>query len=138
MIPARELPMWRSLLFCPANSQRFIGKAHARGADICVRINRPLELAVQDIAAAIQTAVCALVLPKVSGPEHVQLLAEVVQTCESAAGLCVGYTKFVAIVESAAAVEKLGAIAVSSPRLVARLKPQAGSSRISPDLTARK
>lgn len=29
----RELPVWRSLLYVPANVPRFIEKAHTRGAD---------------------------------------------------------------------------------------------------------
>src|SRR4030088_3295193 len=48
------------------------------GADVVVRINRPLRLAVRDIEAAIGPQVLALALRKVDGPEHVQLLAEIV------------------------------------------------------------
>lgn len=148
------LPQWRSLLFCPANSERFIAKAHTRCADavildledsvpgdqknharaslaesvrllsrgsgdICVRVNRPLELAVIDIAAAVQQNVYALVLPKVAGPEHIALLSEVVDSCEAAAGMPMGATRFVAIVESASVLGKMEAIARSSPRMVA-------------------
>ena len=29
----RPLPLWRSLLYVPANVERFIAKAHTRGAD---------------------------------------------------------------------------------------------------------
>jgi len=108
-MPASNPNSWRSLLFIPAVAQRFVAKAHTRGADviildledsippsekdaaraalptaaktiaahgqeICVRINRPLELAVPDIAAAIMPEVSALMLPKVMGPEHIRLL----------------------------------------------------------------
>jgi citrate lyase subunit beta/citryl-CoA lyase len=31
-----ELPVWRSLLYVPANNQRFIDKAHTRGADAII------------------------------------------------------------------------------------------------------
>ena len=31
---ARELPVWRSLLFVPVNVPRFVEKAHLRGADV--------------------------------------------------------------------------------------------------------
>jgi citrate lyase subunit beta/citryl-CoA lyase len=150
----RDLPSWRSLMFCPANKPRFIEKAHTRGADaiildledsipdsekaaarlaiagaaqivgqagadVCVRINRPLELAVDDIAAAVGPGVAALVLPKVAGPEHVQLLAEVIAGCEARAGVPLGHTKLIALVETAAALPKLGDIAKADARLVA-------------------
>ena len=45
------------------------------GADVVVRINRPMRLAVRDIEAAVGPGVLALALPKVDGPEHVRLLA---------------------------------------------------------------
>src|SRR5215469_18344994 len=44
------------------------------GADVVVRINRPLRLAVRDIEAAIDPGVLALALPKVDSAEHVQLI----------------------------------------------------------------
>ena len=36
MDPQRRMPVWRSLLFVPANVDRFVDKAHARGADAIV------------------------------------------------------------------------------------------------------
>lgn len=151
---ARSLPSWRSLMFCPANAQRFVEKAHTRGADaiildledsvsapekavaragvaaaaatvgqtgadVLVRINRELHWAVEDIAAAVGPAVMGLVLPKVMGPEHVRLLSEVVATREIELGLALGHTRFVVLVESAAAVEHMNAIARSDERVVA-------------------
>lgn len=150
----RMLPAWRSLMFCPANAERFVGKAHTRGADavildledsvsagektaaragvavaarsvgqggadVLVRINRELHWAVEDIGAAVGPAVVGLVLPKVMGPEHVRLLSEVVAAREAALGLAVGHTCFVALVESAAALAHLEAIARADPRMVA-------------------
>ena len=84
----RDQPNWRSLLYVPATAERFVAKAHTRGADVvildledsippaekqaardalpaaaatvgqagaevCVRINRPLEMAMRDIEAGI-------------------------------------------------------------------------------------
>jgi citrate lyase subunit beta/citryl-CoA lyase len=150
----RSLPAWRSLMFCPANAERFVSKAHTRGADaiildledsvspaekgaaragvaaaakvvgqagadVLVRINREVHWAVEDIAAAVAPQVMGLVLPKVMGPEHVRLLAEVVAGRELAQGLPAGHTKFIALVESAAALEQLNAIARADTRLVA-------------------
>jgi citrate lyase beta subunit len=31
-----DLPAWRSLLFCPVNVERFVAKAHTRGADAII------------------------------------------------------------------------------------------------------
>ena len=150
----RSLPVWRSLMFCPANAQRFVDKAHTRGADavildledsvssaekaaarggvgaaaalvgrggadVLVRINRELHWAVDDIAAAVTPAVMGLVLPKVMGPEHIRLLSEAVAAREAAVGIPPGQTRFVALVESAQALEHLNAIARADPRLVA-------------------
>jgi citrate lyase subunit beta/citryl-CoA lyase len=151
---ARPLPNWRSLLFVPATAERFVARAHTRGADViildledsippaekpaardalagaaatvgqagaevCVRINRPLELAVADIAAAVMPRVAALMLPKVMGPEHVRLLAEVVAAREAAQGMQPGHTRLVAVVETPQALPNLAAIAGADPRVVA-------------------
>lgn len=150
---ARALPAWRSLLFCPANAERFVAKAHTRGADaiildledsvspaektsaragvatativgqagadVLVRINRELQWAVEDIRAAVGPAVMGLVIPKVMGAEHIRLLAEVVTARELELGLAPGHTRFVALVETAAALEYLPAIARADARMVA-------------------
>ncbi len=34
--PRPDLPVWRSLLYVPANNPRFIDKAHTRGADAII------------------------------------------------------------------------------------------------------
>ncbi|HSI01807.1 MAG TPA: aldolase/citrate lyase family protein [Reyranella sp.] len=147
----RPLPSWRSLLFVPMTTERFLAKAHTRGADaiildledsvvpahkataragvaaqvprvsqagadVVVRINRPLELAVADIAASVMPGVAALMLPKVMGPEHVRLLAELVTAREKALGMDVGHTRFLALIESPAALPHLYAIA-AEPRI---------------------
>jgi len=147
----RPVPSWRSLLFVPMTTERFLAKAHTRGADaiildledsvvpaqkataragvaaqvprvaqagadVVVRINRPLDLAVADIAASVMPGVAALMLPKVMGPEHVRLLAELVTAREEALGMEVGHTRFLALIESPAALPHLYAIA-AEPRM---------------------
>lgn len=147
----RPQPAWRSLLFVPVTAERFVSKAHTRGADaiildledsilpdhkeaaraalpaavprvaqrgadIVVRINRPLSLAVPDIAAAVGPGVAALMLPKVMGPEHVRLLSELVEEREVALGMEVGHTRFLVLIETPAALPHLFAIA-SEPRM---------------------
>jgi citrate lyase subunit beta/citryl-CoA lyase len=146
--PAR----WRSLLFVPVLAERFVAKAHTRGADViildledsilparkaearaalaaaaaqvgqagatvCVRVNRPLELAVPDIEAAIAAGATALMLPKVMGPEHVRLLAELAGAAEARHGRAA--TRFLAIVETAEALPRLPDIARADPRMAA-------------------
>ncbi len=147
----QPLPTWRSLLFVPVLAERFVAKAHTRGADaiildledsitpankaaaraavaasmprvaqsgaaVTVRINRPLELAVPDIAASVMPGVSALMLPKVMGPEHVRLLGELVTAREAALGMDIGHTRFLALIEEPAALPHLFAIA-ASPRM---------------------
>src|ERR1700716_3430095 len=147
----RPQPTWRSLLFVPVTSERFLSKAHTRGADaiirdledsilpvhkdaaraalaaavprvaqggadVGVRINRPLDLAVADIAASVRPGVAALMLPKVMGPEHVRLLAELVTDREAALKMPIGHTRFLALIESPAALPHLFAIA-AEPRM---------------------
>ena len=144
-------PPWRSLMFVPATGERFVAKAHTRGADgiildledsipaaekqaardalakaaaivgqagadVIVRVNRPLELCIPDIAAAVMPRVAALMLPKVMGPEHVRLLAELVTDREAALGMPIGHTRFLALIESPAALPHLYAIA-AEPRM---------------------
>src|SRR5258708_24456044 len=89
------------------------------GADVVVRINRPLRLAVRDIEAAVGPGVLALALPKVDGPEHVQLLAEVVDEAEAERGMAPGTTRLIAMVETAAAFFRIAEIARAHPRLCA-------------------
>ena len=86
------------------------------GADVTVRINRPLDLAVPDIAAAVMPGVAALMLPKVMGPEHVRLLAELVTDRETALGMPIGHTRFLVLIEEPAALPHLFAIA-AQPRM---------------------
>ncbi|MBK1657944.1 HpcH/HpaI aldolase/citrate lyase family protein [Paracraurococcus ruber] len=162
------LPTWRSLLFVPATAERFVAKAHTRGADVvildledsipppekaaaraalpeaaatvgqagaavAVRINRPLDLAVPDIAAAVMPQVTALMLPKVMGPEHIRLLSEVVAAREAALGLPIGRTRFIGIVETPQALPHLAAIAGADPRMAAL---GVGSEDLSTELEA--
>jgi len=105
----------------------------AHGQEICVRINRPLELAVPDIAAAIMPEVSALMLPKVMGPEHIKLLSEVVAAREAALGMRIGHTRFIGVVETPDALPALHAIAMADPRMAAL---GVGSEDLSTELEA--
>ena len=89
------------------------------GADVLVRVNRPLRHAVRDIEAAVCAQVRAISLAKVDGPSHVRLVAELLDHCEERIGLPIGHTGLVVLVESAAAYLEMRAIATASPRVVA-------------------
>jgi len=89
------------------------------GADILVRINRPLDLAVRDIEAVVSPSVAALLLPKIDSAGHVRLLAELVDEVESRRGMARGHTRFIVMVETAAAFPRIWEIAAAHPRNVA-------------------
>ena len=148
------LPVWRSLLYVPANVDRYIEKAHTygadciqldledsvpasekdrarasiagaarrlreRGVDVAVRINRPLDLAVRDIEAAVGGDVDALNISKVHSAAHLQLLDELVSDLEGVRGIAVGRTRFIATIETSAAFMQMPRIAHATKRLVA-------------------
>ena len=89
------------------------------GADVVVRINRPLRLAVRDIEATIGPRILALALPKADSPEHVRLLAEIIDEVEAERGMTPGTTRLIAMVETAAAFFRIAEIARAHPRLCA-------------------
>jgi citrate lyase subunit beta / citryl-CoA lyase len=89
------------------------------GADVVVRINRPLRMAVRDIEASVGPGVLALALPKTESAEHVRLLAEIVAEVEAERGMAAGVTRLIAMVETAAAFFRIAEIAGADPRLCA-------------------
>jgi citrate lyase subunit beta / citryl-CoA lyase len=89
------------------------------GAEVCVRINRPVRMAVLDIEAAVAAGADVLVLTKLMGPDHVRLLAELTTESEVAHGVPIGRTRFIGLVETAAALGAMEAIARADERLVA-------------------
>jgi citrate lyase subunit beta/citryl-CoA lyase len=89
------------------------------GADVVVRINRPLRMTVRDLEAVIGPAVQAVALPKAESPEHVQLVAEIIDEIEAERGLAIGTTKMLAMVETCSAFFRIHEIARAHPRLVA-------------------
>lgn len=147
-------PFWRSLLYVPVISSRFVDKAHTRGADaiqldledsvpagekerarqllpaavdrldglgcdVVVRINRPWRLAVRDLEAAVRPGVRALALPKVGSAEHVRAVDEIIAELEQAAGIPVGATRIIAMVETTDGLFQMRDIAGACPRVMA-------------------
>jgi citrate lyase subunit beta / citryl-CoA lyase len=149
----KELPVWRSLMFVPVNVEKYVDKAHTRGADVIqldledsipaaekerartlvaaaaprvkrggadvvVRINRPLSLAVRDLEHAITPDVSGVALTKIDSASHVRLLDELVSELELKRGMPLGHTKFITMVETADAFARLDEIPRASPRVV--------------------
>ena len=110
-VPPSEKDHARTLIDAAA------AKVSQNGADVLVRINRPLDLAIRDIEAAVSPAVTALKVPKVQSAEHVQLLAEFIDELEQARGMPIGHTRLIAMVETADAFFSIDKIAKASPRL---------------------
>ena len=128
---ASLLPVWRSLLFVPVTARRFVDGAARRGADAIIldledsvaasekERARTLVSEAADIVSRGGPGVLALALPKVDGPEHVQLLAEIVDEVEAERGMAPGTTRLIAMVETAAAFFRIAEIARAHPRLCA-------------------
>src|SRR3954453_9941608 len=89
------------------------------GADVVVRLNRPMRMTVRDLEAVIGAGVLAVALPKAESAQHVQLVAEIMDELEAERGIPVGTTKMLAMVETASAFFRIAEIAKASPRLVA-------------------
>ena len=154
MTTTRELPVWRSLMYVPVNVDKYVDKAHTRGADVIqldvedsvppaekekartlveaaakkvrrggadvvVRINRPLSLAVRDLEHSICPDVDAIACTKIDSASHVRLLDELVTELEEKRGMPVGHTKFITMIETADAFFRIHEIVRASPRIVA-------------------
>jgi citrate lyase subunit beta/citryl-CoA lyase len=149
-------PVWRSILYVPGNVEKFIDKAHERGADcvlvdledsvtvaekpraramlpetmkavarggadVAVRINRPLRLAIPDIEAAVRPGLSALFITKTEGVHHLRLLDEAVSELEKERGMKVGGVGFGAMIEHPRALAHIDDIAEHGPRLIAMM-----------------
>jgi citrate lyase subunit beta/citryl-CoA lyase len=152
----RELPVWRSLMYVPVNVEKFIDKAHTRGADVIqldledavppaekekartlveknaarvrrggadvvVRINQPLSLAVRDIEHSICPDVNGIAITKADSASHVRLLDQLVTELETKRGMAVGHTQFLTMIETADAFTRIDEIPRASPRTVGML-----------------
>src|SRR3954471_1543165 len=147
-----DLPVWRSLMYVPVNVEKYVDKAHARGADciqldledsvppaekehartlvekaaarvkrggadIVVRINRPLSLAVRDLEHSVGPDVNAIACTKIDSASHVKLLDELVSEIEEKRGMRVGHTKFITMIETADAFGRIDEIPRAAERV---------------------
>ena len=147
-------PVWRSMLYVPATSEKCIEKAHERGADaikidledavapqekprartlvrdaaklvakggadVLVRINRPMRMAVADLEASVWPEVQGLVLPKVESADHINFLSEMITELEAERDMVPGHTRLMALIETPRGYSNARDIALSSTRLAA-------------------
>ena len=89
------------------------------GADVLVRINRQLIMAVKDLEASVWPEIQGLVLPKVESCEHIGFLEEIISELENEREMPKGYIKLIALIETPRGYFNLRRIANSSPRLSA-------------------
>ena len=149
-----DLPVWRSLLYVPVNVEKFVEKAHTRGADVLqldledavppaekekartlveknaarvrrggadvvVRINQPLALAVRDLEHSVCPDVDGIAITKADSASHVKLLDQLVSELEAKRGMKAGHTKFIVMIETADAFTRIDEIPRASARVVA-------------------
>src|SRR5215210_1757673 len=148
-----DLPVWRSLMYVPVNVDKYVEKAHTRGADVIqldledsvpaaekarartlveaaaarvkrggadviVRINRPLSLAVRDLEHSICPDVNGIACTKIDSASHVKMLDELVTELEEKRGMIVGSTKFITMIETPEAFGRIDEIPEASARVV--------------------
>lgn len=89
------------------------------GADVVVRVNRPWRLCLRDLEAVVSRPIGAIMLPKTESPEHVHLVAEVLDELEAERGLANGHTRIIAMIETATAFFRAREIAAADRRIVA-------------------
>lgn len=150
----RNLPVWRSLMYVPVNVDKYVDKAHTRGADVIqldledsvppaekanarklvekaaakvrrggadvvVRINQPLALAVRDLEHSICPDVDGIACTKIDSASHVRLLDDLVTELEEKRGMAAGHTQFITMIETADAFFRIHEIVRASSRIVA-------------------
>ncbi len=95
-----------------------MSKVARGGADVAVRINRPMRLAIADIEAAVRPGLSALFVTKTESVQHLRLLDEAVTELEKERGLPVGGIGFGAMIEHPRALAHIHDIAEHGPRLI--------------------
>jgi citrate lyase subunit beta / citryl-CoA lyase len=91
------------------------------GADVAVRINRPMRLAIPDIEAAVRPGLSALFVTKTESVQHLRLLDEAVSDLEKERGMTPGSVGFGAMIEHPRALSEIHDIAEHAPRLIAMM-----------------
>ncbi|MGO1501001.1 MAG: HpcH/HpaI aldolase/citrate lyase family protein [Marinobacter sp.] len=110
--------------FARDNLPVVVSQVTQSGADMLVRINQPLRMAVRDIEAAVIAGVRGLVVPKVESAAALQALADVVTELELERRLEAGSVVLLAQIESPEALPRLDDIAAVSRLVGLTLGPE--------------
>lgn len=114
-VTVAEKPTARAML--PETMKKVV----RNGADVAVRINRPMRLAIPDIEAAVRPGLAALFITKTEGVQHLKLLDEAVSELERERGMPVGSVGFGAMIEHPRALAELADLAERGPRVIAMM-----------------
>jgi citrate lyase subunit beta/citryl-CoA lyase len=98
-----------------------MSKVARHGADVAVRINRPMRLAIPDLEAAVRPGLSALFITKTESVQHLRLLDEAVTELEKERGLPIGGIGFSAMIEHPRALSQIHDIAEHGPRVIAMM-----------------
>ena len=112
-IPAAEKERARTLVEATA------ARVRRGGADVVVRINQPLSLAVRDVEYSVSPDVDGIAITKADSASHVKLLDQLVTDLEGKRGMRAGHTKFIVMIETADAFTRIDEIPRASARVVA-------------------
>ncbi|MFJ8066869.1 HpcH/HpaI aldolase/citrate lyase family protein [Psychrobacillus sp. NPDC096426] len=105
-----------------------IGALSQKGQRVYVRINKgPYCFNIDDLESVIHSEIEGIVLPKIEGPEDIDILTSIVSEIEFKKGIEVGSTKFIATLETAKSIHLAYDIAVKE-RVVglAGVSPKSG------------
>jgi citrate lyase subunit beta/citryl-CoA lyase len=111
-IPASEKAAARGLL---AGAVESVGRG---GADVLVRINKPYDLAIADVDAAVLPGVATIAFPKTESAREVAILDDAIGRREAALGLPVGRIGLMVMIESARGLAVVDEIATAADRIV--------------------
>ncbi len=110
-VPPQERDAARIALF---RAVRLLSKSHY----VSVRVNKPFEVLIADLDAAISAKPAALVLPKVESALEVSIIDALMAERELQNGIARGSTELQVLIETCLGLAKVLEIAQSSPRIV--------------------
>jgi citrate lyase subunit beta/citryl-CoA lyase len=110
-IPASEKAAARAAL------PEAVARVGRGGADVIVRINKPFDLAVADLDAAVAPGVAAICLPKAESGREIELLDAMIGARERARDLPAGAIRLALTIESALGLGRVDEILQASERV---------------------
>ena len=90
-----------------------VGRA---GADVFIRVNKPFEILIDDLDAAVSSKPTGIIFPKVESADEVRILDALTAEREIRNGFSRGSLEFGILIETPRGLEKISEIAAASPR----------------------